>query len=392
MGAFVFLIAAGVWAAIVIAVWWAALLRRRLAERGEPEFFAVRPRRVVLLIRPCAQDEPHLFECLSSVPKRRENADLHVVFGMSEDAKNAWQTAHRAKDALAARGISCQVAVCPKRGPNRKASILAEVVARAPKGCRAVVCADSNVDLGGVDLFAFERGLWRSQNCGLVWRPPVETGNDSPGNRLSEALLHGSLHAFALLGALDQKGMVGKFFAVRLCALAQVGGFEGLVDYLGEDVELARRLRSAGWEVAFDPQVVPTVCGRKSVAEAVDRQYRWMMVVKAQRPWLLASYPAVFFPLPFIGALCACGASAGWWAAVPIGAVSAMRLLVGRAARRYSGFSSGPVSWMTDTLRSDVVLIWAWTRALWGRQVVWRGNAFRLAPGGRILERPVVSR
>lgn len=386
MSALLVVWAAGVWALVAITVWWTALLRRHRAGRARIGCSKGRPGRPLLLVRPCAGDEPGLLECLVSVSQSGEGRALHVVLGMSEDACQAAQTLHRARKILTERGIFCEIVVCPRRGPNRKASILAGSVARAPKGCQTLVCADSNVDLRGVDLFALEACLRRSRTLGCVWRPPVEKSAGALGNRLSAALLHGSLHAFALLGALDRKGMVGKLFAVRLCALAEIGGFEGLADYLGEDVELARRLREAGWTVAFDPTVASTACGPKSLSEAVDRQHRWMMVVRSQRPWLLATYPALFFPLPFIGGLCACGLDVGWVAAAPIGAALGMRLFLGRQARRYSGFPAGPVSWLVDLLLSDAALFWAWGRALRGRQVVWRGNAFHLAAGGRILE------
>src|SRR5690606_35045969 len=145
--------------------------------------------------------------------------------------------------------------------------------------------------------------------------------------------------AFSLLGRLEPHGLlVGKTFAVRLTALRRVGGFAALVQHLGEDMELARRLREQGSCVQESDTVVSSLASRRSVGQVLARYARWLLVIRAQRPALLASYPLLLAATPGLlaaGSLAIVRGLPGAALAVVVAVVT--RLGVGVVARALAG-------------------------------------------------------
>ncbi|HEY0135298.1 MAG TPA: glycosyltransferase, partial [Nannocystis sp.] len=156
--------------------------------------------------------------------------------------------------------------------------------------------------------------------------------------------------------------------------------------YLGEDVELGRRVRAAGYRVALGRPVLRTAPRHLSFSAAVDRFARWLAVVRLQRPALLASYPLVFaattpalalaFTLPDVGVQ---------------GHVAGLVLLVARAVvftvgRGLAGLPRGPLAFVVDLVLADVVLWAALCRSLSARAVHWRGRVLAFDDRGRLID------
>jgi ceramide glucosyltransferase len=250
---------------------------------------------------------------------------------------------------------------------------------------------DSDVELETLDLTRLLAPLRDPDaRVAATWCPPVEREPVSLGDRMSAALLGGSLHAFPLLGVLDPAGLVGKTLAVRLDALREVGGFAGLVRHLGEDMELARRLRARGFRIAMSEQVVASLASRRRVTDVLARYARWLLVIRAQRPRLLASYPLLLAATPGI----VLGGSLGLWLGLP-GAGAAMGLAVvarlvvayaaARVACRAAGPVAGPMTALGDAVLADALLLGAFVRALGPARVRWRDRSLRLGTHG-VLE------
>ena len=231
------------------------------------------------------------------------------MFAVARADDPAHDVAQAVCDALRADGRDVAVRVTGASGANQKAAQLARVI--AAERCDVVVNLDSDVDCATVDLHALVAALGGDGALGAVWAPVVEDGGVTLGDRASDALLAGSLHAFPLLAALDPRGLVGKVVALRREALDRVGGFDALTDYLGEDMELARRLRAAGYRTQAASFVAVSRAEGRTWGAAVVRYARWITVIRAQRPALLASYPALFFATPLlVGGGIAAGAPA----------------------------------------------------------------------------------
>jgi ceramide glucosyltransferase len=348
-----------------------ALVRGRRTKRHAPVVEAARPE--VVIVRPCAGDEPSLDRALGSIHEARASFTLHYRLALADAQDSALPAAQRAVEGLAARGIEAELVFTGAAAPNAKAAQLEASVEAAP-WAEVVLVADSDVDLTDADLDALVAPLLGRAPAWACWAPPVEhAAPRTLGDRASAAVLGASLHAFPLLAGLDPRGLVGKLFAIRKDALAAIGGFGSLVDYLGEDMEIARRVRAAGGSVVVAPMVARSLATGRSFTAVVARFGRWLSVIRAQRPALLASYPALFFatgPIVLCSLLAAplVGSLALFAAQLALVARLGVALFAARAAGRPAGILTA----LREVVLADVVLACAFARALRSRTITWR--------------------
>jgi ceramide glucosyltransferase len=336
------------------------------------------------LIRPCSGDEPGLFDALTSVLRCAAAPPLRVIFGVDKPDDGAVLVIRRAMAALDAAGIESRLVVTPVLGPNRKTSILAGCVRKADVREPVIISADSNTDLSGFDLSTLVSMLTDNRGAAAVWSPPRLKKNSGMAGK---AVLHASWHSFGLLSAIDPAGMVGKLFAVRRDALASVGGFESFVRYLGEDMALSKRLRARGLSVLPTRNSVATIGGAGGWRETVARHTRWMMVIKAQRPRLILSYPLLFFSSVFVYPL-ALFASITYPLAgiICFASAATVRILVGYTAGRMLQLRTPIKRIVLETVLSDAVLLFAFLSTLRKQTVVWRGREFSFDAHGTLEE------
>lgn len=379
--------------ALVVAAWALALcgtfavaLWRSFGGRGAAVVDR-QPMRMALL-RPCAGAEPWLEANLTSLDPAALGPGAVVVFGVASASDPAWPVCAAAAETLRGRGVDARALVTGAQAPNMKSAQLAAMAAAIGE-VEVIVNADSDVDLGSVDWGAWLSPFRASTRLGARWVPPVEAPGLTLGDRASEALLAGSLHAFPILAGLDPGGLVGKLVALNAEALKRVGGFEALTHHLGEDMELARRLRAAGYAVSAMPGVARARVSGRSLAAVRARYARWVMVIRAQRPALLWSYPALFFAsalvVPLLSGLAlGCrgplGAGLG---ALALG-LATLRLALGARARALAGHPWGLVGLVVDWGLSEALLAAAWASALGPREVVWRGRRLQIDAAGAL--------
>lgn len=313
-----------------------------------------------------------------------------LVFAVARDDDPALPVARAACEALVREGIDASVSVTHATGVNQKASQLAAVIDRAAPH-DAVVVIDSDVDCAALRLDALVAPLAADASIAAVWAPVVEASGNTFGDRASEAVLAGSLHAFPLLSKLDPEGMVSKVVALRSEALGAVGGFASLETILGEDMELARRLRAKGFRAVVHDRVATSRASGRAWSAVIDRYARWITVIRAQRPALMASYPAMFFAtglVAFGGACVACSPAStplSRGLGVTAGALAiAARVAVAIAGRRAAGHALAKAP--LDAVLADAVLACAFVKALGARTVLWRGRVMRVARGGVMSE------
>lgn len=331
----------------------------------------------VLLVRPCAGFDPSLDDNLRSLhAARRDGLRVRCVLALGDEHDDAARSAHDAASWLSSHQIECQVRFTHAEGPNHKADQLARAMVDSTESI--VVVADSDVDLRSVDLHALVEPL-REGRAEACWVPVVERDtSDAVGDRASVAILAGGLHGFALLARLDPAGMVGKLFAVRRDTLERVGGFASMLRFLGEDVELSRRIRAAGGVVLALPLRAYSTASGRTLTAVRDRYARWLLVVRSQRPALVASYPLLFFAAPLQVALGAsCLTTHTRLGLLIILVAVGVRMLVALGARRASGLSFSWRATVIDSWLGDLVLCAAWWRALRLREVRWRRAVLR---------------
>lgn len=374
-----------VWACVLLAIYGLALARaaRRNDERRTPH-----PNLRVHLVRPCAGLDASLFDNLISIEHAAlgiEREQLTITLSVARADDPAIPVLEAAKLHLDSVGFRCRIQIVDPKGENQKVAQLSAILDPDDRHDCAIN-VDSDVDLRGLDLRPL-LGAFRDKTVGAAWMPVVESVTQTRGDRLSQSFLGASLHAFPVLAGLDPGTFVGKVFAVRLSATRAIAGFAPLADYLGEDFELGRRMRSQGWEtLAVAGKAHSTARGR-TVESVVARYARWLAVVRFQRPLLVLTYPLVFCPTVLVLGLSAVGAIsapllAGGAAAVMLTA----RTVITVGARRYSGTPPRLGAALLMMPATDWLFARTWFRALSTRTVTWRGRTLRLGRGGRLVE------
>ncbi|KIG18730.1 Ceramide glucosyltransferase [Enhygromyxa salina] len=375
-----------------------AMMQRRFRRQARP---SVAGRRV-LLIRPCAGAEPELLACLSSLTRVETEAKLTVVLSVDDPHDTARPVIDAALTQLQAAGIDARFELHAPTGPNRKASMLAAVLAGAGETYEIVVNVDSNVDLSGYPLDELLMPLLDARpgasspdarvgapasdaRVGASWGPWSELRtHEGLGPRASEAVLGASLTAFPLLCGIYGYGLCGKIWAARREALHACAPAE-LTEFLAEDLEMARRLRAGGWGIVATPILGRARGGDPSFSQAVARFGRWMLAVRAQRPALMTTYPLFFFATPIVLALAGLGIVAQpILAATAAGLTVFARLVVTLTAQYWSGRPVRIWRAVIEAALGDVALGLAWLRALSRREVQWRGHQLRVDRSGRL--------
>jgi ceramide glucosyltransferase len=140
-----------------------------------------------------------------------------------------------------------------------------------PNFLRAVAAPFSQPEIGGVTCLY--RGL-----AGQCFAAALE----ALGN--SADFAPGVLVAW-LFGNCVLDFMLGAVMATTKTRLAEIGGFESLVDYFCDDYELGNRLAAGGHRIALSQFPVSIVYPAETLLAAFRHQVRWNLSIRYSRPW-----------------------------------------------------------------------------------------------------------
>lgn len=187
--------------------------------------------------------------------------------------------------------------------------------------------------------------------------------------------------------ALEGVGFAfGSTIALPRLVLEQIGGFEALRDELADDFRLGNGARNAGYEVVLSDYVVDDVLGKERFGAMWARRLRWARTVRACRPG------------GYAGAFITYGTALGllFWAAMGFSTNGALTLMGIVALRMLTAVTiSLTCTRDPNILRflpllplSDLFSFALYVASFCGNRIVWRGETFRLLPGGKIARLP----
>ena len=187
--------------------------------------------------------------------------------------------------------------------------------------------------------------------------------------------------------ALQLEGLsfaLGASMAVRREALASIGGFQALADYLADDYQLGNKTHRSGWRIALDSCFVESMIKAESLKSVLSRQLRWARTMRVSRPGgYLASGITLPFPAVLLALLVSPSLSTGLAA---VGLLYAVRLTVGTVFSRLLVKDSLLPRWLWLLPLRDLLAFSTWALSFLGNRVDWRGSRFKLSPGGKIEE------
>ncbi len=215
--------------------------------------------------------------------------------------------------------------------------------------------------------------LYRGKPSGGFWSRLEAAG-------MSVEFASGVLAADLLEG---MKFALGPTTATRKDVLAHIGGVGVLADYHSEDYELGRRVDAAGYRVLLSHVVIDHVTLNRAM---LSRQVRWMRCTRSSRP---AGHigNGLTFATPF--ALLGFAAAALWGHWILASALLAwgflnrwvQALIVGWGAVRDPELPR--YLWYYPF--RDLLGFCFWLASFTGRNIVWRGEVYRLGPRGRVI-------
>ena len=347
----------------------------------------------IVILRPCEGNEPGLYENLLSSVHAPYPGPRRVFLLVPSAADPAYPMLERVAQ-TAPPEVPVEVLLTrPEARHNRKVAQLSVGLLRSNEPI--IVTADSDVRLGPDDLptlVSLVCGKPSSptsrQLVGIAFASPIEQSPRTLWDRFSSALVGGSAQNFMALYGLYRliggvPSMSGALLAISRQALAEIGGLHSVCTILGEDYELARRFCAAGYSVEQSP--LPAHCsdGGRSLRGVIGRVGRWLMVVRAQRPLLLLTYPIFMAATPplLLASLCL---------RTPLLVVMATTLLCSRTVlswllRRSQGIRRSLIESALEVLAAELLLWAGLLQAIGTRQVNWRGYRFRIARGGHMI-------
>ncbi|MCC7234299.1 MAG: bacteriohopanetetrol glucosamine biosynthesis glycosyltransferase HpnI [Bryobacterales bacterium] len=261
--------------------------------------------------------------------------------------------------------------------PNAKVWSLERMTAEARFELLALCDSDIGV---GPDFLRRMAGEFENPGLALTTCPYRAV----PGRGLWSTLEAMGANTEFLSGVMVARLLEGMRFAVgptivaRRQAIAAIGGWVRVKDYLAEDFMLGRLAAEAGLGVGLSRYVVDHHIGGTAMRENFTHRLRWCRSTRCSRP---AGYVGQVFtnPTPLILLLLALAPH--WW---PVCAAAAAL----RAAAAWA--TAGPV--LRDPLTArrwwllpvqDLLSCLFWAAGFFGNTIRWRGRQYVLHPDGR---------
>ncbi len=355
-----------------LCVWAAGRFRRRHRTTVRVDFEPP-----VSLMKSLKGIDPHMYAAFRS-HCLFDYGEYELLFGVSDPNEPALELVKRLQQEFPNRQI--RAIQCPKSlGLNGKVSTLAQLLPQAkyehilindsdivapPDYLRRVMCG-----------FADERvGMVTSLYRGLAGKT-IPSKMEALG--LSTDFMGGVLVAREMEGGV--RFALGATIATTKRVLREIGGLEGLVDYLGDDYELGARTAAAGYKVELADVVVETALPDYTFGEFWTHQMRWARNVRDRRH---AQYFGLIVTFGLAWGILALLAGPGkWWTWAALVVVAVCRFTAAMVIGR--GVLEDPCMlrdlWLLPS--RDFVALAVWVGSFTGNQIEWRGMKFRVRNG-----------
>jgi ceramide glucosyltransferase len=168
--------------------------------------------------------------------------------------------------------------------------------------------------------------------------------------------------------------MLGAVMATTKARLAEIGGFEALVNHFADDYELGNRIARSGHRVELSRFPVSIVYPRETLRQAFRHQTRWYASIKHSRRW---AHLGLIFSQGLPWTILAAVLSPFFWMSLAYaGAYVVLRL--------WMAWAVGVSSMRDDLVRRkfwmlplrDAFAFAAWLASFLRRRIDWRGQQF----------------
>jgi len=170
--------------------------------------------------------------------------------------------------------------------------------------------------------------------------------------------------------------MLGAVMATTKKHLAEIGGFESLVDYFSDDYELGNRIAARGYRIELSTFPVSIVYPHETFGDAFRHQLRWNLSIRYSRPW---GHLGLIFTQGFAWSLVGCLLAPSELSSFAFPA--AFVLLGGEMIRAIGIYGMKDNSlrkkYWALTLRGAFAFV-VWLASFFPQRIRWRGQEFRV--------------
>jgi ceramide glucosyltransferase len=258
--------------------------------------------------------------------------------------------------------------------PNAKVFSLDRMLAAAANDLVVMSDSDIRVDRHLLRTVAAE---FQNPELGVATCPYRAVAGSSLWSRIEATGMNTDFLAGVLVARLLE-GMqfaIGPTIAARRSALASIGGFDRLKDYLAEDFVMGKFAAEAGHGVILSSAVVEHHIGSADVFDNAAHRFRWTRSTRRSRPW---GYVGQLFTMPLPLAIALVAADASYW---PV-ALAAMAFRFVAAYVVSSCVLKAKLNWLLLPVE-DLAAFCFWVGGFFGNTIVWRGRRYLLHPDGR---------
>lgn len=336
----------------------------------------------VTILKPIKGMDAGSYENFASFCNQEYSGRVQLIFAAASQDDPAVQVIHQLACDFPQKDI--ELVINPAiHGPNYKVSNLINAFPKAR--CDIIIICDSDIRVTPEYLHSVTAHFADSE-IGLV----TSLYRTSDVQNISTAVEATGFTAEMIPNVMVARELEGLSFAlgasmaVRRDALAAIGGFKALSDYLADDYQLGNKIARAGWKIALDSCFVESMMKSEELPTVLSRQLRWARTMRVSRP---GGYFASGVTLPFPAALLAV-----FVAPSPLTAILAVILLYSVRLAVSSCYSRLLVRdfllprWLWLIPLRDMLSFCTWALSFLGNSVEWRGTRFVLRKGGKIEE------
>ncbi len=388
---------------LAITLWqWLAARRFPLHQRAADTSFAPG----VTLLKPLKGLDPETRGCLESWFQQDYRGPVQLLFGVAAADDPVCEVVRQ----LIAEHpqANAQLVLCPEQlGPNAKVSTLVHLERLAQHDHFILSDADTRVP---PDFLAQVLQPLRDPQAGLVNCFYALTNPTTLAMQWEAVAVNADFWSQVLqsrtLKPLDFA--LGAAMATRRQQLNEIGGFRALVDYLADDYQLGNQIAKRGYRIELCPVVVECREREQGWREVWAHQLRWARTIRVCQPVPYffsilsnASWWAVLFFLSVVTDFrelttwyCGLGELGFKHPLAPLVVMSGFALPSFALVLRI-GMARDTIRWIKQSLfyspwamlapLKDLLQVPIWALAFLGNTVVWRGERFRVLPGGKLV-------
>jgi len=341
----------------------------------------------VSILKPIRGLDPGAYENFASFC-RQDYPEFEILFAVNDGDDPAVPTIQKLIADFPERAIRL-IVVTERLGANTKVSNLCRLVREARHDLLVITDSDVRVQPGYLRSVA---EMFRDPSVGGV--TALYRGQD---NLQFVAALDcvGSSAAFcgAALVARELEGlkfMMGSTMATTKARLAEIGGFEAIVDLHSDDYELGRRIAARGYRIELLREPVWMAFPSETLGNYLRHELRWAIGIRNIRP---GGHFGMLFThgLPWAIAA-ACVAPSAFVGAAYLGAYLMLRFAMGWTVGVWG--LRDPVLrrrvWLLPV--RDLLSFFVWLASFGMNRIEWRGSAFTLEKGRMVPIAPRAGR